>query len=223
MKKTNWRKYISVIIVITFTIFLSKLFFQYYKGVEYEIPFQSMSDNVNFMGHILLKSSSAFLPNENIKVKIKFISYNDSLENALKNCEYFFIIFNNSFDPNEKTKKNNSYNSKYIAQRFTSFVYLQWVEPRIFEGVGNIEYLSPGNYGFTIMGYHKDIILYDRKDGIVIGSTSDLLAKRTNDLLLYISLFGLILFVYTEFIKKGDTLNDNIKIEPKLKQTNPKV
>jgi hypothetical protein len=72
---------------------------------------------------------------------------------------------------------------------------LRPTKPGVFEGAADIKYLSPGNYGFKIISLDTPKIFAEYKDKISIGTTSDLLDKRTNDILLYLAVMTFLLTI----------------------------
>jgi hypothetical protein len=199
----SWQRFIVVIIIVISICFLYQPMYDYlFGGCKYEFSMyaENKRDNrVIFMGILTLTTPKAFIPLEKIRAKAKVVVYDDSLENKWKKSKELMVHLWGSSDLREDAS-----DFKYIAGSFAGYILLHETGSRIFEGETDIKYLRPDSYGYTLLSSDLKMQYFDKKDGIVIGSTTDLLSKRTNDLLLYLAFMTFVLMIYIEFFRKSN-------------------
>ena len=200
----SWRNLLRVIALGSSILILLPLLYDYFIGVDYRIPFGCSSGPGTppvIMGNVVLHTKWAFVPQEIIKVQARMLVYDSALELTLKEAKDLRVVFSSSFSPENWDHSDPKW--KFIPWDVGGAVPLEWKESKIFEGNGQIFFREPGDFGFQIVSYTKATNYIDMKRGIVIGNTTDLLMKRTNGLLMYISIMTFLFMVYVEFFRKS--------------------
>jgi len=179
---------------------------------------------------ISMTTKGAFIPHNNIGVAVELNILDDEFLELIEDQD-MRLIFQRSFetdkDPNLKklghisneyallsfSKKLNALNER-ISETFfeaeVGQVLLHKIEKNKFYGEATIMYKAPGTYGYVLMFNRGQIdsYIYGSSfykvylDKIPIGTTTDLLIKRTNEIILILMVINLLLILYDILGKK---------------------
>lgn len=152
-------------------------------------------------------TSKAYLPNEKITVDVKLLIADPNTIH-LYNQENFkpVVIITDSYPLNdESTTKVNSSNNQLdrVREYLGSSVNINLTPSEkkdVYIGHAEFYYKTSGEHVIKLMDFATEN--HQNLRPLTIGSSIDMINKRSNDLILVMSLISLMVLLYIEFIKK---------------------
>jgi hypothetical protein len=185
------------------SVYLIPLIYGYFKGVEIDIPIAFVNAKQSLLsGTIILTTRSAFIADEVINVKVIINVADDSLAKLLAKSHNFWVSFPRSKDPSKDNVVNALLYENTGFKYFNGTIYLHAKDGHLFQGKGRIEYLRPGEFGYDLASVgQQTYFLGSSKTGIKIGSTTDTLKKRREDILVFLGIAYYLLVIYFGLIR----------------------
>jgi hypothetical protein len=201
-----------------------KPIYAYFTWVQYEdlhVAYRGEANPViTKYFKIIYKTPSAFLPFEKIKVEAYYAPVAPD-EQARARTELSYLKFlDGYFTQNEINKEQaTKYNSDrqlteaidYMIQKNSATLLFHSTDiPNLYKGECELIYKKEGLFPVKFCGTIAGVPFLEDMEGakypdakkIRIGSTTDLMNKKTNDLLFIIAVLGIIIPFYFEFRKK---------------------
>lgn len=219
-------------ITLTISILILFLFFRpailaYFNDITYEyenVDNDSLTNQLSSFTSIKLKTRRAFVPNEKIKIEFTLTYIDTAKSNRLINAQPYILFFNSKThidDPDfeywEEKFRNSSLamgvqgkkknEADFERLHFANFKKAGKIRlfktPNLSEytGYGIITYDAPGQFGFALFTGNNELKAL-HGDVIQIGTTSELFNIRMAEIVLFLTIFNLLLFFYAELRKQ---------------------